>query len=302
MTRVATMPVQRTLADALQRGQQQLAESQLDLATRKKVRDYAGLGTETVRNLSARTLIARHEAFGTVGTMLGTTLQIYDANLVEIGNTVSTMRTEILTAIGTGRAPGLQESVEQAFRQFRASLNASEGGQPLFGGSRTDTPPFAPTDLAATLGLTPATAFMNDQVRASARVAEGVDVEHGLLASDFGSEMFEAFRTLAEAGSIGSVPTPAQMAKLNDAIGLIDTGLGALRNVSAKTGRRQVQVEKLALRAEERTLLLNDIISRSEDADLGKVANDIAQRKTTLEASYAVFAQLSQLSLAAYLR
>lgn len=302
MTRVATIPVQRTLADALQRGQQQLAASQLDLATRKRVRDYAGLGTDTVRNLSARTLIARHEAFGTVGTTLGTTLQIYDANLVEIGNTVGTMRTEILTAIGTGRAPGLQESIEQAFDQFRSALNASEGGQPLFAGSRTDTPPFVPTDLAATIGLTPATAFVNDQIRAKSRVADGVDVEHGLLASEFGSEMFEAFRTLAEAGTLGTTPTPAQMAKLNDAIGLIDAGLNSLRDVSAQTGRRQVQVEKLALRAEERTLLLHDIISRSEDADLGRVANDIAQRKTTLEASYAVFAQLSQLSLVSYLR
>jgi len=302
MTRVATIPVQRTLAEALQRGQQQLASSQLDLATRKKVREYAGLGTDTVRNLSARALVARHEAFGTVGTTLGTTLQIYDANLVEISNTVSTMRNEILTAIGTNRAPGLQESVEQAFAQFRSALNASEGGQPLFGGSRTDIPPFAPSTLASTIGLTPATAFLNDQVRATARVAEGVDVEHGLLASDFGSEMFEAFRTLAEAGAIGTEPTPAQMIKLTDAIGLIDSGLASLRDVSAQTGRRQVQVEKLALRAEERTLLLNDIISRSEDADLGQVASDIAQRKTTLEASYAVFAQLSQLSLVSYLR
>jgi flagellar hook-associated protein 3 FlgL len=302
MTRVATMPVQRTLADALQRGQQQLAASQLDLATRKKVRDYAALGTDTVRNLSARTLIARHEAFGTVGTTLATTLQVYDANLVEINDSVSAMRTQILTAIGTGRAAGLQETIEQAFDQFRSAINAYEGGQPLFAGSRTDTPPFVPADLAATIGLTPGTAFTNDQVRASTRVADGVDIEHGLLASEFGSGIFEAFRTLAEAGSIGPEPTAAQMAKLSDAIGRIDSGLGAVRQASAQTGRRQVQVDKLTLRAEDRTLLLNDILSRSEDADLGTVANEIAQRKTTLEASYAVFGQLSQLSLVQYLR
>ena len=66
MTRVATVPIQRNLSDAIQRNQQKLASSQIQIATGKKVTDYAGLGTEAVRTLSARTLIARHEAHADV--------------------------------------------------------------------------------------------------------------------------------------------------------------------------------------------------------------------------------------------
>jgi len=47
--------------------------------------------------------------------------------------------------------------------------------------------------------------------------------------------------------------------------------------------------------------VLNDIIAANEDADLGQVAVDLAQQRATLEASYSVFAQLSQLNLTKYL-
>ena len=41
MTRVATIPLQRTMADAIQRAQQNLAKTQTSLSTGKKAQDYA---------------------------------------------------------------------------------------------------------------------------------------------------------------------------------------------------------------------------------------------------------------------
>lgn len=302
MSRVATIPIQRTLSEAIQRNQQKLAVSQLQIATGKKVTDYASLGTESVRTLSARTLVERQEAHAIVANRVGTTLSLYDANLSGIDTAVSDLRQSMLTAIGTGRSAGLQEMMEGAFAQFRSSLNASEGGLPLFAGSRTDMPPFAPETLADTVGLAPADAFSNDEIRAAARVSEGLDVEFGIVASDVATEMFSAFRTLAEAGPIGEVPTAAQMAALELAVGGMDEGLKQMRALSAENGRKQVQVETLGARASERTLLLNELISGIEDADLGQVAIELAQQQTALQASYSIFAQLSKLSLASYLR
>jgi flagellar hook-associated protein 3 FlgL len=301
MNGVATIPLQRTMSGAIQRSQSQLAVTQAQLSTGKKAADLAALGTETVRNLSARTLVAKQEAHAAVSTRIGTTLALYDANITGLDTLGSDLRLGLLNAVGTGKAVGLQDSVDAAFQQFRAIMNASEAGTPLFGGSQT-TPPFTPEKLGDIVGLDPAAAFTNDDVRASARVGDNLDVEYGVTASTLGKDMLAAFKTLAEAGPIGDTPTDAQMTALKTVMVEIDTALGTVRAVNSDNGRRQAQVETLSTRAEERALLLKDIISRNEDADLGQVAMNLAQQKTTLQASYSVFSQLSELSLASYLR
>jgi flagellar hook-associated protein 3 FlgL len=302
MTRVASIPMQRTLFDAIQRSQQKLSAAQLQLATGKKAGDYADLGTESVRTLSAHSLLARQKAQGTVANRLGTTLSIQDANVSSVDSAAESMRVEVLRAIGTGDSAGLQEAIESAFQQVRAALNADEGGVPLFAGSQTDKLPFKPTSLAD-LAITPAAdVFTNDGVRGSARVAEGMDVEYGILASDVGTKLMEGFRTLAQMGPIGDQVTAAQKARLSTAVQEIQDGLAQVRSVNAENGRKQTQIETLGARAEDRSILLKDLIARSEDADLGEVASELTSRRTALEASYSVFSQLSGLSLVNFLR
>ncbi len=302
MARVATIPLQRTMAQAIQRSQEKLAITQQRLSTGKRAADFADLGAETVRNLSAHTMLAKQDAQATVAKRVGTTLELYDAHLSTIESSSAELRTQILNAVGTGRAAGLQEAIDAAFHQYRTSLNAAEGGVPLFAGTQTDTLPFKPSKLADLAGLDAADAFANDQIRATARVAEGVDIAYGVTATDAGSGLYDVFRTLAEIGTIGAEPTAAQIEALSTAVGQLDTGMAGLRSVNAENGRRQAQVESLATRGEQRALVLRNVIESNEDADLGQVAVDLAQQKATLEASYSIFSQLAGFSLVDFLR
>lgn len=297
MARVATIPLQRTMSDAIARAQEKLAISQTQLSTTKKASDFASLGTETVRNLSAHSLLARQDAQSTVAKRVGTTLSLYQGQIEGMQDSIEDLKQQITTTVGTGQSSGLQEAINAAFSQFRSSLNASEGGTPLFGGSQTNQPPFVPSTLADAATTTGAAAFKDDGVQSTARVADGVDVTYGISASALGKNMYEAFHTLAQAGNIGDQPTQAQMDALKLVVSQFDTGLGDLRAVNAENGRKQNQVETLTKRGDERSLLLNGVIETNEDADLGQVAIDIAQQQTVLKASYSVFQQLSQLSL-----
>ncbi|MBB6124124.1 flagellin [Sphingobium subterraneum] len=301
MARVATIPLQATMASAIQRSQAALAVTQQQIATGKKAQDYASLGTQSARILSARSMIARQEAHAAVADQVGTTLSIYDASMSTIDSAVSDLRQNMLQAIGTGQTTGLQALIDGAFHQFRVSLNSTERGVALYGGAQTLDTPFQVDTLAGLVGTTDADVFANDAVRASAEVSEGLTVQYGLVASEVGSGLYQAFRTLAEAGTLGTTPTAAQSAKLNEALGQIDNGLAQLRVANADNGRMQGEVETLAKRAEQRSLLWQDIVSKNEDADLSSVAIDLARQKMVLEASYSVFAQLSKLSLVGYL-
>ena len=301
MNRVATIPLQRTMADAIQHAQQKLSVTQTALSTGKKAQDYAGLGTEAVRTISAQSLLSRQEAQASVSKHVGTTLGIYDTHITGLDNAIGDLRTQMVTAIGNDSSGGLQDMIQGAFDQFRNSLNAAEGGSSLFGGSRADTAPFTPKSLDEVATTTAEDAFVNDNVRATANLADGRQVTFGITASDVGTGIYEAFRTLAAAGPFGDRMTDAQKDALQEAIGQLDNGLPQLRNINAENGRKQSQLETLAERAGQRALLLEDIIASNLDADLGQVAVDLAQQKATLEASYSVFAQLAGLNLTKYL-
>jgi flagellar hook-associated protein 3 FlgL len=302
MTRVATIPLQRTLASAMSRSQENLATSQLQLNSGKKATDYAGLGLDAVRTLSARSMLAQQESYKSNTARVSTTLSLYDANLGQIDTSLTKMRTDLMTALGTGDSPGLQAIVEDSFGDLRMALNANEAGIPLFAGSQTSGSPFLPKTLQDTIGLDAADAFANDGVRQSTRIGESVDLEYGVGASEVATNLIPAFRTLAEAGPFGEKLTDAQKQAITDALAQLDTGLTDVRTVNATNGRNQNKVEQLSERADDRIDLFKELIGSVEDADLGQVAIDITQRKTILEASYSVFAQLNSMSLAQFLK
>ena len=300
MSRVATISLQQSMSESIQRAQQKLAASQAQLSTGKKAPDFAALGTNAVRNLSAHSLVAKEDAQSAVAGQVGTTLSLYDANISGLETAGSDLRNSIMTAVGTGDSPGLQDAINAAFNSFRTTMNATAGGVPLFGGSQTSAP-FKPETLADTVGVTAKDAFANDDVRASARVGDDTDVKYGITASDLGTDMLTAFQTLAKTGPIGSKLTADQTAALKTVLGQLDTAVSTVRNVNAQNGRNQAQVETLGARADQRSTLYQSIISTNEDADLGQVAVDLAQQQAVLQASYSVFSKLSGLSLANYI-
>lgn len=302
MTRVATIPLQRTLSTAIQRSQQSLSNSQLQLTNGKKANDYAGLGTSAVRTISARSMMAQQQSYKSVAERVSTTLKLYNANITQIDTSMADLRKQLATALGSRNSPGLQHLVESTYTSVQASLNAKEAGLPLFAGSQTGERPMVPETLADFAATNPDDVFVNDHVLQSGRMSDGMDVKYGIVASDLGTNLMPVFKTLADAGPFGDYLTDAQVDAVRKAISEIDNGLLDVRNINAENGRKQQLVDTLKGRAADREILLTGVIGSVEDADLAQVAFDISQRQVILEASYSVFAQLSTLSLTKYLR
>lgn len=302
MGRIATVPLQNILSGSIQRAQQKLAASQTQLATGKKAADIADLGIDSVRTLSSRSLMSRQEAYVTAADRVSGTITLYDSHLSGIETSGEDLRKSLLGAVGTGRAAGIQEQIEAAFLHLKTSLNASEGGVPLFAGSQTEGLPFTPTSLSDLTVLPPANIFTNDKVRATARLSDGLDINYGIVADEVATGLVMAFTTLANAGPFGETLTAAQISAMTDAADQMGTALKSVREINAENGRRQAYVETLGTRASERATLLRTIVGKVEDADLGQVAIDISVQKTSLEATLTVFSQLSKLSLVNYLK
>lgn len=302
MTRIATIPLQQAQTAGMARATEKLNDVLNQLNSGKKSADLAGLGNDAVRSLSTRNMLARQEAQGKAASQLGTTLSLYATNISAIDDTMSSLRTELLKAAGNADGTGIQGAITSAFQQFRNALNASDGEVSLFAGSQSQSAPFKPTTLADTVGATTATAFADDGVRASARVGDGIDVTYGVSARDLGGDLLQAFRTLAEAGDIGSTLTAGQASAMANAAEQIQKALAGVRSIDGDNGRKQALVESLGTRAEERSTLLKGVIADAEDADYGQLSTELDQQQSVLKASYSVFSQVSKLSLTDYIR
>lgn len=302
MNRVATFQFNTAITGGMQRTQQKLAAAQMQFSTGKKASEYSGLGSDAVRALSARSLLVRQQAYTDSAGAVSTTLQLYDAHMSTIEDSVNGLRKKIMDALSLDNGTDLFPQVEASFKDFRTALNYTDNGKALFGGAQAEGNPFTVDTLSDTIGMNPADAFANDQVRNSARLGEGVDVSFGIVASDFGAPLVTAFGTLAAIGPMEGALTDTQRAALKTALDQIDEGLAQTRATSGENGRKMAYVETLNTRAEDQIMLLETVVGKVEDVDLGKVSIDITHYKTMLEASYSVFSTLSGLSLTNYLR
>jgi flagellar hook-associated protein 3 FlgL len=302
MNRVSTSQLQGTMMSSLQRSQANLALGQYQLGSGKKAPNYSQLGTDAVRALSANAMLSRQQSYSDATKQTSTTLNLYDAHLSTIETTMTDLRTQIMSAIGVDNGTDIAANTAIAFDDFKVSINAQIGGKSLFAGSRTDTNPLAISDLADTVGIDPADAFANDQTRGTARVGEGLNLQYGIVASDFAGDFIKAFGTLADLGPINGELTDDQKDALRQVVDQIDSGLSQLNAVNGENGRKLAYLDKLTTRADDRALMMQKVVGETEDADLGQVAIDLTQYQATLEASYSVFARLSSLSLVNYMQ
>jgi flagellar hook-associated protein 3 FlgL len=303
MTRVATMTMNNTVSSAIRLSQEKLAKAQMQLNTEKRVQSYGELGNDSGRLLSATSMLAQQDAQSKVAKRVTTTLGFYDTSLSAIDDSMNDLKKQLLDAIGTGDGGDVGQTIQNAFVDFRNSLNQTQAGVPIFGGAQTDGSPFKPMTLDDLAALSdPADAFGNDDVRVSARLGDNVDVSYGIGASDIGTGLVAAFKTLAGLGEFGDKLTSEQSAGITSAIAQIETGLKSLRSVNAQNGNRMNYVDTLSDRTQARTQLLTKVVGDTVDADMGQVALDIDTRTTILNASYSVFSKLNDLSLVNFLK
>lgn len=301
--RVSTLPLHAALSNAIQSNLSKAEALQRQLASGKRVNDHADLGPESARIVSIRSVAAREEAYAAASKRTAGTLQVYDAHLGQLHAVATRLRETLLTAVGTGNGHAVPSELEQAFAQVRSSLNAREGGVPLFAGTSGEAEALVTGSLAelVTVGSTTA-AFGNDEGRASVVLADGRTLTFGIHADEAAEGLVEALRIAADASIPAGRLSDTDIGRLRDALDSLDVGLTQLSGARAANGRRQVEVDAAEQAARSRLDLMTKLVGEVEDADYAKVAAQLVATQTALQASLSVFAQMRELTLANYLR
>ncbi len=287
---------QRTLGHLVD-VQSRIREANVAVASGKRVHSYKALGNDANTLVRTETALGTTRDFAHQNQKLVDRMQRIDGSMAEIKDLASELR-QLLVARrnpATGDAMALDVELAGISERLTAKLNLQVEGRYVFGGSRTDTQPVDPTLVADD----PAngTYYQGDGIELTARIDVGVDATYGVLADE---QPFRDFFGALKLASEGHALDDATI--LADATQLAERALEGVIDRRAELGTATARVEGVKDSQETTMLYLEERLSGLVDTDVPEAMAQIAQDQVALEASFALLAQLSRLSLTDYLR
>lgn len=316
MSRVSTYGnFQSALLD-LMAAQSRGVEVQKQVATRKIATDLAGFGRQAETLTALKSTQARLQGFIDTGETVAARLAAQDLAFAQVADGVQGARQAIADAIAAGRTDGLMNELQAQFQMALGGLNSRHQGRYLFAGGRIETLPVTASTLAdlAAAGSVEAV-LVNDQLRQTSRVDEGVAVQTGYLASEIGHfergappaadsplNIFRDLQQFHEVTEITGRPDEATLAFLSDILGRLDQAHQVVTNQAAANGAMQNRIEAVLKSHDDQKIALEGLLSKKTDVDMARALTELEMSQIAIQASARVVDQLRQSSLLNYLR
>ncbi|NVJ96849.1 MAG: hypothetical protein HWE25_01785 [Alphaproteobacteria bacterium] len=307
MVRISSFGQQQLLIRSIMQNQQEVFEGQRQISTGKKTDEYRGLAGETGTVLGSRSFKARVETYQqTIDTIRGK-LDANDVQIEGILDAMDKMKEMIQTTLANGQAEGFSEMLEQTYKFVSNSLNTNIDGTYLFSGAKTGTEPVNVNSLVDLDGLASVSdAFDNGSVAFEAKIADGVELEFGLLASDLGEGIFQELLDMYQFDQGGSGPlqgelTQTQFDFLQAQLQTMETAIDDVRQIHVTNGLAFERLEVVDEQHTDTIVFLEKFIADIEDVDIAEAVTKLNNDQVALEASYRSISSLSQLSLLKFL-
>lgn len=252
-----------------------------------------------------RSVDVRLKGYLDQNTAIADKLTTQDFSLSQLGEAAAAAKTAIEEAIATGRTDTLMQEMEAQFRIGVAAMNSQYNGKYLFAGGKIDTRPVTTEDLSdLTDPLNPTIAgfFANDNFITEHKVDDATTVKTGILASNLGTDMLEAFKTMqafheSADGPFDGTLTDNQRAFLESQLAVWGTVASDVVDVTARNGMMQARVEDVKADLTTRQNSLKGMIGGIVDADMPRATVELEKATLALEASSQVFITLRDSSL-----
>ncbi len=305
MTRVSTAGQNQLLIIDVLRQQERLFDTQKQVTSGTKSRDYQGIAADVATLSGAKTVRSRGEGFLKTNLELERVTEVQNLSLQGIVDVADDVRITLIKAMNVGSGIGLRDTIDALFDAAVNFLNVQENGRFVFGGTRTDVEPLTVRTPAALEALgtgNAANGFVNNQIKAQARVDESLTVTYGVLADEVAEPLLQLMQDLmiyasgtpsAFSNPLSSADRTFILSKIPQANAAFDVANGA----QAEHGVAMKTIEDAQMRHENELSFINRFIANIEDTDIAEAVTRLNQDQLALESSFRVFSQLNNLSL-----
>jgi flagellar hook-associated protein 3 FlgL len=307
LDRVGTWSYGQSLVGEYSRIQARTVVTQNQIASGKVGDQFADAKDKAGVLSAAKMRAAEVEGYTAATKEVLNRLNLQDLHLQQLSDLSARLRDAVGDALSTGHAPALMQDVKNLYAEAVTLLNTRLDGKYIYGGSRTDQPPFNATDLAALVAApTVADIFDNTDLKQSQRIDESEILETGMTASDIATDLMQMFKDIATFdvgvnGPFGMNLSAAQTTFLTTqhvALPDVQTGINTL---AAINGTRHEQATVALDRHEGLAAYFTKFIGDIEDVDLAEAVTRLNQDQVAAQAAGRMIAQLSQFSLLDYL-
>ena len=307
MVRVSSFGQQQILIQHLMTNQERVFDGQRKVTTGKIADDFAGLAGFTNTSLGARAFSSRTESYeATIKTIRGK-MDAYDVQLNGILDSARELEDFIRIAIGQYTTEGMDGMLDQTYSFISNSLNTSIGGSYIFSGSKTGVKPVQETNFANMVAL-PAVSdvFANSQDKFVGRIADGVEMEFGVLANEVGQDIFQVLKDMQVYHNGGGGPldgnlTPTQIDYLKTELANIGAAIAGVQLLQVTNGLGFKRLDVIESQHADTSIFLEKFIADVEDVNMAEAITDLNKDQLALEASYRAISQLGNLSLLNFL-
>lgn len=257
-----------------------------------KASDDPAAATDAVKYQDA---LAKLELYSDVRARARGALEHQDNILNGVGNLMTTTLKEKLVAAGSDTYSdedrrALGKEIEGIRKNMLDLANNRDGnGRYIFGGFKTDTPPF--DDAGAYQG--------SDDVRKQT-VADGTEMQVGHLGREVFDDIFPILEKAVEELTRDPMDETAMKVALGAASEAVDAGIDRLGKVQAEVGTNLQQLDALDMSGD---VMINDMIVKVQTAigsDIGVLTSLVAESQMSdlaLNASMYVYKNMQKMNL-----
>ena len=304
--RVATNSQTTYMLSQIAKANAKLQQSSDQVASGKVSNDYAGIGDKTAALEAARAAADRAAAYATNTQSAATQTDLQDTQLTTLSGLASQLKTAITSATADSDGTGLMTTASSIFDQAAAILNSTDAnGSYLYAGQTSDTKPFTATSLSDLDSGTASTWFTNGTVKKSVQVGDGQTAQIGVLASDMGTSLMTALKSLYDQNSASSLSgslTSSQTDSLTSTVmPQVNDATTSLNTITAENGDTYSSLQSTVTNQQSLQTLYKGFVSDIEDSDMATALTNMSNNQTALQAVLTVTSKLNDLSLLNYL-
>jgi flagellar hook-associated protein 3 FlgL len=275
-----------------------LAELQKQISSGIKADSFKGLNGQVEQFTLLEAKMRRIEQLQQNNQITTARLRTADQSLEQSINIADDMEDLIvLRRSATGQTMNFKQQMDSQIAALTGELNTSFEGRYIFGGTNTANAPMVdPLPQPDNIGVPDTAYYKGSSENFSYRVDERIEIEFPVRADDPAFQKIIAGYHLAlEADAANSHE------KLGEALELMQQGQADLVAARTRVNNEIINTEQTDTRLNQMRIYLKGVTEQVAKTDTVAAATEIANHEAVLQATFQVYARLSQLRLSDFL-